>query len=112
MAGDDAKWSLRSIVYKIDDDKTNRKLLETTAGMYISIFDFGYPIEKNTFTSYILNDDGEYSIYRPRQWNHLCFAWSSGGKSKVVLVWKVTLRLDENIIRNENIAISIISVNM
>ena len=86
MAGNDDKWRWRSIVYKISDWETKRKLLETTAGMYISIFVFGYPVAKNTYSSIILNNNGEYSIYKPRQWNHLCFSWSSGGKSKVVLV--------------------------
>ena len=86
LAGNDDQWRWRAQVFIISDLETNRKLLETTAGMYISIFVFGYPVTKTTFSGYILNDDGEYSIYKPRQWNHLCFAWSSGGKSKVVLV--------------------------
>ena len=70
----------------IIDKETGRKLLDTTAGMHISIFVFGYPVTKTTFSGYILNDDGEYSIYKPRQWNHLCMAWSTGGKTKIVLV--------------------------
>ena len=86
LAGNDDKWRWRSVVYRIYDVKTNRKLLEATAGMYISLFLFGYPVAKNTYSGYILDDNGEYSIYKPRQWNHLCFAWSSKGKSKVVLV--------------------------
>ena len=61
-------------------------LLQTSAGNAISGFIFGYPVTKTTYSGYILNDDGEYSIYKPRQWNNLCFSWSSGGKSKVVLV--------------------------
>ena len=72
----------------IIDKETGRKLLDTTAGMHISIFVFGYPVTKTTFSGYILNDDGDYSIYKPRQWNHLCMSWSSGGPTKIVLVKK------------------------
>ena len=84
------------MVYRIYDVKTNRKLLEATAGMYISLFLFGYPVAKNTYSGYILDDNGEYSIYKPRQWNHLCFAWSSRGKSKVVLVSNVPRCINVN----------------
>ena len=86
MAGNDDQWKWRAQVFKLSDLETGRKLLETTAGMYISIFVFGYPVTKTTFSGYILNDEGEYSIYKPRQWNHLCLAWSSGGPTKIVLV--------------------------
>ena len=86
LGGNDEIWKHRSIVYQIGDGETGRRLIETKAGMHISIFIFGYPVTKTTYSGYILNDEGEYSIYKPRQWNHLCFAWSSGGASKVVLV--------------------------
>ena len=59
LAGNDDKWRWRSVVYRIYDVKTNRKLLEATAGMYISLFLFGYPVAKNTYSGYILDDDGE-----------------------------------------------------
>ena len=53
----------------------------------LSTFNIGYPHTRTTFNSYILQlPNGDYSVYRPKQWNHLCFAWSSGGKSKMVLV--------------------------
>ena len=86
IAGNDPKWAWRAQVFKIADMETGRKLVETSAGLHVSIFVFGYPVEKMTYNCYILNLDGDYSIYRPRQWNHLCMSWSSGGPSKVVLV--------------------------
>ena len=92
LAGNDPKWAWRGQVFKISDIETNRKLLETTAGLHVSIFVFGYPVEKNSHTGYILNFDGDYSFYKPRQWNHLCFAWSSGGPSKVMLVGRIFLK--------------------
>ena len=64
-----------------------RHLLVTEAGIDLNSFNFGYPHTRTTFNSYILQlPNGDYSIYRPWQWNHLCFAWSEGGKSKMVLV--------------------------
>ena len=86
LAGNDDQWKWRGQVFGIWDLETGRKLLETTAGMYISIFVFGYPVAKTSFSGYILNDNGDYSIYKPRQWNHLCMSWSSGGPTKIVLV--------------------------
>ena len=92
LAGNDDQWKWRGQVFGIWDLETGRKLLETTAGMYISIFVFGYPVAKTSFSGYILNDNGDYSIYKPRQWNHLCMSWSSGGPTKIVLVRNVILR--------------------
>ena len=86
LVGNDPKWRFRNILYTIRDWENPRTLVQTQAGMYTSIFVFGYPVTKTTYSGYILNDNGEYSIYKPRQWNHMCFAWSSGGESKVVLV--------------------------
>ena len=86
LAGNDDQGKWRGQVFGIWDLETGRKLLETTAGMYISIFVFGYPVAKTSFSGYILNDNGDYSIYKPRQWNHLCMSWSSGGPTKIVLV--------------------------
>ena len=64
-----------------------RHLLVTEAGIDLNSFNFGSPHTRTTFNSYILQlPNGDYSIYRPWQWNHLCFAWSEGGKSKMVLV--------------------------
>ena len=53
-----------------------------------SSFSFGAPKTRKTFNSYIFQfPNGEYRyIINPREWNHFCFAWSSGGRSKVVLV--------------------------
>ena len=64
-----------------------RNLLMAEAGMNINPFNFGTPHTRTTFNSYILQlPDASYDIFRPWQWNHLCFAWSLGGKSKIVLV--------------------------
>ena len=64
-----------------------RWLLMHEAGMNVNPFNFGYPPTRTTYNSYIPQlPDASYDIYRPWQWNHLCFAWSSGGKSKLVLV--------------------------
>ena len=82
------------MVFKIYDQETGKRLFETTAGMYNSNFIFGYPVTKTTFSGYILNNDGDYSIYKPRQWNHLCMSWSSGGPTKIVLVRKIILWLN------------------
>ena len=49
---------------------------------------FGSPRTWTTFASYILQSpNGKYRyLINPREWNHLCFAWKSGGKTKIVLV--------------------------
>ena len=89
MAGNIPGWATRGIIVKIDDpvNFNQGRLLETTAREHASNLIFGYPpTKKTTFTGYVLHDNGNYSIYRPKQWNHFCFAWSSGGKSKIVLV--------------------------
>ena len=62
--------------------------------MYVYFWDhhsginFGSPRTWTTFASYILqNPNGKYRyLINPREWNHLCFAWKSGGKTKIVLV--------------------------
>ena len=42
-----------------------RHLLVHDAGMYINVFNFGYPMTKRAFNSYILQlPNGDYSIYR------------------------------------------------
>ena len=85
-------WRVRGTLINIADWKDTpsdegRHLLITEAGMNINPFNFGSPHTRTTFNSYILQlPDASYDIYRPWQWNHLCFAWSSGGKSKIVLV--------------------------
>ena len=65
-----------------------------SALMYVYFWDhhsgimFGNPRTWTTFASYILqNPNGKYRyLINPREWNHLCFAWKSGGKTKIVLV--------------------------
>ena len=53
-----------------------------------SSINFGNPRTRKTFNSYILQlPNGEYRyVINPKEWNHLCFAWASGRRSKVVLV--------------------------
>ena len=68
-------------------DKGRDYLLASDAGMNIAVLNFGSPHTTTTFNSYILQSpDGRYELYRPWQWNHYCFSWSSGGRSKIVLV--------------------------
>ena len=87
-----ADWRVRGILMNIADWKNmpadeGRWLLMHEAGMNVNPFNFGYPPTRTTYNSYIPQlPDASYDIYRPWQWNHLCFAWSSGGKSKLVLV--------------------------
>ena len=80
----------------ISDWKTQRKLIDTTAGLHVSFFVFGHPVGRGSYATYILDIDGDYSFYRPRQWNHLCFAWSSGGPSKLVLVGNLIKKLEQS----------------
>ena len=85
-------WRTRGTLLYIADWKETpndqgRRLLKAKVLMNIATFSFGYPFTRTTFFPYILQlPDGSYDVYRPWQWNHLCFAWSSGGKSKIVLV--------------------------
>ena len=87
----DGRGRLISIADWVDnseDFKTRRSFLITTAGLHISVFNIGYIHERGTFNSYILQlPNGDFSIYKPRQWNHICYAWSSGGRSKILLVY-------------------------
>ena len=61
--------------------------------MHIAVFNIGYPHERGTFNSYILQlPNGDFSIYKPRQWNHLCYAWEGrGGRSSIMLVRKILI---------------------
>ena len=75
----------RGLLITIGDKE--RVLFETLARMSLNYFGFGHPKTKTTFNSYILQlPGGDYSIYRPKQWNHFCFAWSARGRSQVILV--------------------------
>ena len=70
-----------------EDNQARRQYMVTTAGMHIAVFNVGYPHTTTTFNSYILQlPNGDFSIYKPRQWNHLCHAWTSGGRSSIMLV--------------------------
>ena len=91
LAGNDPRWAWRAHIIKIVDAEAGQSLFTTSAGMDSSNLNFGHPQTRTTFTGYIpYLPDGEYSIYSPRQWNHICFAWSSGGKSKFVVNGRFT----------------------
>ena len=65
----------------------SRELLKMSASSQISVLNFGYPATRTTFNSYLLRDiDGNYEIYSPYVWNHVCFSFTKGGYSRVVLV--------------------------
>ena len=88
-----ADWAENS-----EDSTKQRHFLVTTAGLHISVFNIGYPHERGTFNSYILQlPNGDFSIYKPRQWNHLCYAWSSGGRSKIMLVYEFQIVLEQTL---------------
>ena len=65
----------------------SRDLLKMSASSQISVLNFGYPATRTTYNSYLLRDqDGNYEIYNPYVWNHICFSFKKGGYSRVVLV--------------------------
>lgn len=65
MAGNNGVSKLRGDLFNIGDRK--RRFLYHDAGMHINVFNFGYPLTKTTFNSYILQlPDGDYSIYREK----------------------------------------------
>ena len=69
------------------NDGTSRDLLFMTASSQISVVNFGYPATRTTYNSYLLRDrEGNYDIYSPYVWNHVCFSFERGGYSRVVLV--------------------------
>ena len=63
LAGNNGPSQSRGDLIHIGDGK--RHFLVHDAGMHINVFNFGYPLTKTTFNSYILQlPDGDYSIYR------------------------------------------------
>jgi hypothetical protein len=56
------------------------------ASSSLSVLNYGYPHTRSTFNSYLLReDDGNYEIYTPYTWNHICYSFKTGGESRVVL---------------------------
>ena len=63
LAGNNDASHSRGELINIGDMKRN--FLVHDAGMNINVFNFGHPMTKTTFNSYILQlPDGDYSIYR------------------------------------------------
>ena len=64
-----------------------RQLLTMIASSDISYLNFGYPQTRTTFNSYLLRDNsGDYEVFRPFVWNHICFTFKKGSYSRIVLV--------------------------
>ena len=69
------------------DDVEARQLLTMIASSDISYLNFGYPQTRTTFNSYLLRDTaGDYEVFRPYVWNHICFSFQKGNYSRIVLV--------------------------
>ena len=72
-----------------DMSSLSRDLLKMSASSRISVLNFGYPATRTTFNSYLLRDNsGDYEVFRPFVWNHICFTFKKGSYSRIVLVGK------------------------
>ena len=75
LAGNNDASHSRGELINIGDMKRN--FLVHDAGMHINVFNFGHPMTKTTFNSYILQlPDGDYSIYR--EWLLCLQNWVEG----------------------------------
>ena len=81
--------NFRTEAVRTYNDDTSRDLIFMTASSQISVVNFGYPPTRTTYNSYLLRDgEGNYDVYSPYVWNHVCFSFERGGYSRVVLVWR------------------------
>ena len=84
--------NFRTEAVRTYNDDTSRDLIFMTASSQISVVNFGYPATRTTYNSYLLRDgEGNYDVYSPYVWNHVCFSFERGGYSRVVLVWRKVL---------------------